>query len=146
MVAVQSTGAAPLVHAVEHGLDHVEFLSEVFSRALSIADPITGEIALRVIQESSGDAIAVSDETIMETGRLLARYGLVVEPSSAASVAGALTLLECEPERRDQTNVCIITSSGLKWLDDYDVQPLPGGIFVDSVEEAVRVVKDEVGE
>jgi len=142
LVACQPAGAAPLVSALEQGLDHVPFLADAYSIALSIGDPITGALALPAIRETGGFGIRVTDEAILETGRLLMRAGLLVEPSSAASVAGALQILRERPELREQTLVCVVTSSGLKWLDDYaDDGPLPAGVRVETVDEARRAVE-----
>lgn len=138
----QPAGAAPMVAALDQGLDYVPFFPNAYSRALSIGDPTGGWIALRAVRETNGFGVAVTDDDILATGRLLARNGLLVEPSSAASVAGALHALREQPDLRDQTIVCVITSSGLKWLDDYadDATPLPGGVEVRTVDEARAAV------
>ncbi|MEA2597682.1 MAG: threonine synthase [Thermomicrobiales bacterium] len=139
----QPAGAAPIVAALEQGLDAVPYLPNAYSRALSIGDPTGGWLALRAVRETGGFGVAVSDEAILATGRLLARNGLLVEPSSAASVAGALQALRDRPDLRDQTIVCVVTSSGLKWLDHYeDGPPLDGALPVDSVDAARAAVED----
>jgi threonine synthase len=139
----QPATAAPLVAALERGLDTVPFLPDAYSRALSIGDPTGGGLALRAVRETGGFGVAVPDETILATGRLLARHGLLVEPSSAASVAGALQALRDRPELRDQTVVCVVTSSGLKWLDHYaDDTPLAAGLPVDSITAARSAVEE----
>jgi threonine synthase len=142
----QAAGAAPMVAALNQGLDYVPFFPDAYSRALSIGDPTGGWIALRAVRESNGFGVAVTDHDILATGRLLARNGLLVEPSSAASVAGALQALREQPDLRDQTIVCVITSSGLKWLDDYmdDEAPLPGGVEVQTVDEARTAVDKHI--
>jgi threonine synthase len=138
----QPAGAAPLVAALEQGLDEVPYLEHAYSRALSIGDPTGGRLALTAVRETNGFGVAIADEAILDTGRLLARHGLLVEPSSAASVAGALQALRDRPDLRDQTIVCVITSSGLKWLDHYeDDAALPGGVPVETVEAARAAVE-----
>jgi threonine synthase len=137
----QPSGAAPIVAALEQGLDAVPYLPDAYSRALSIGDPTGGWHALRAVRETNGFGVAIADDAILATGRLLARHGLLVEPSSAASVAGALQALRDKPEFRDRTIVCVITSSGLKWLDDYeDGPPLDGGLHVETVDQARSAV------
>jgi threonine synthase len=137
----QPVGAAPIVAALEQGLDRVPYIPDAYSRALSIGDPTGGWHALRAVRETDGFGVAIADEQILATGRLLARNGLLVEPSSAASVAGALQALRERPELRAQTIVCIITSSGLKWLDNYeDDAPLDGGLRVETVDQARAAV------
>jgi threonine synthase len=99
------------------------------------------------VRETNGFGVAITDDAILATGRLLARHGLLVEPSSAASVAGALQSLRDRPELREQTVVCVITSSGLKWLDDYeDATPLAGGVRVETVAAARAAVEEHARE
>jgi threonine synthase len=137
----QPAGAAPIVAALEQGLDAVPYWPDAYSRALSIGDPTGGWHTLRAVRETNGFGVAVGDEAIMATGRLLARHGLLVEPSSAASVAGALQALRDRPELRAQTVVCVITSSGLKWLEHYeDDRPLDAGLHVETVDQARAAV------
>lgn len=139
--ACQPAGTAPIVAALEQGLAEVPYLANAYSRALSIGDPTGGWLALRAVRETDGFGVAIADGAILDTGRLLARHGLLVEPSSAASVAGALQALRDRPELREQTIVCVVTSSGLKWLDHYEEgTPLAGGLPVDTVERARAAV------
>ena len=122
----------------------VPYLEEASSVALSIGDPTGGGIALRAVRETGGFGVAVTDEAILETGRLLAANGLVVEPSSAASVCGALQALRDRPELRDRTIVCLVTSSGLKWLDAYGTASAEGALRLATADEARRAVEDFV--
>jgi threonine synthase len=140
LVACQPAGAAPLVNALDKQLAKVAEIPNAYSRALSIGDPISGNQALRVIRESNGFGVAIPDDEIMAAGRLLAKSGLLVEPSSAASVAGAIKAIRERPDLREQRIVCLITSSGLKWLDDYSLEPLDGAVHVESVDDALRAI------
>jgi threonine synthase len=116
-------------------------LPDAYSRALSIGDPTGGGLALPAVRETGGFGVAIPDDEILAAGRRLARYGLLVEPSSAASIAGALRVLRARPELREQTIVCLITSSGLKWLDHYDDgQSFTSGLRVETVDEARAAV------
>lgn len=144
LVACQPATAAPLVNALSKGMSYVEELPGATSRALSIGDPISGGLALDALRASDGFAVAITDDDIMATGRFLASAGLTVEPSSAASVAGAIQIMRERPELREREMVCVITSSGLKWLDDYAEEPLPGGTPVSSVGAARREVESFV--
>jgi threonine synthase len=141
LCACQPDGAAPLVRALRSGAKTIERLDRAYSVALSIADPITGQTALDAIAVTDGDAVSVSDEEILAMGALLARHGLLVEPSSAASVASLTHLAQRHPEMRDQPVVCVITSSALKWLDDYGRAAESSGIPIDSLSEAWTVIE-----
>jgi threonine synthase len=59
---------------------------------------------------------------------LLAGYGLFVEPSSAAPVAAVIKQARDNPGLRDETVVCVLTSSALKWLEDYGAASAQVGI------------------
>ena len=136
----QPANAAPYVNALKKGLPEVAYLEGAYSRALSIGDPIGGNLALEAIRRNNGFGVAVTDDDIMATGRLLARNGLLVEPSSAASVAGAIQAIRENPTLKEQSIVCLITSSGLKWLDDYSLEPLEGAVRVESLHDALRAI------
>ena len=140
LCACQPAGAAPLVQTLRSGKTTIERLDHAYSIALSIADPITGQIAMDALAATDGDAVAVSDAEILAMGELLARHGLLVEPSSAASVASLSHLAERHPEMRDRPVVCIITSSALKWLDDYGAAAAGAGIPVDTLDDAWGVI------
>jgi threonine synthase len=142
MVACQPSGAAPLVAALAQGLDHVPFLSHTDTIALSIGDPCTGKLALDAVRETGGDALAVDDADILATGRMLARSGVLAEPSSAASVAVARKAIARNPALRDETIVCVITSSALKWLDDYGTSTAAFGLAAPTAEAGLGAVEE----
>src|SRR5215218_8598496 len=142
LVACQPTGAAPLVAALAQGLDHVPALTHTDTIALSIGDPCTGKLALDAVRETGGDAIAVDDADILESGRLLASAGVLVEPSSAASVAAFRKAVARNPELRGETIVCVITSSALKWLDDYGTTTAAAGLDAPASSAALGAVED----
>jgi threonine synthase len=78
--------------------------------AIRISEPAHGEAAARVIADSGGAAVSVSDEEILAAWRLLAREeGVFCEPSSAAGLAALLA----DPPRGARV-VCVITGHGLK--------------------------------
>jgi threonine synthase len=98
LVACQPAGAAPLVAALDQGLDTVPHLAETSTIALSIGDPCTGQLALEAVRDTEGAAVAVTDEEILAAAHLLMRAGLIVEPSSAAPLAGLRKLIVAQPE------------------------------------------------
>jgi threonine synthase len=146
LVAVQPAGASPLVNAFVQGLDEIQPVPDAYSIALSIADPISGRMALDAVRATDGDAVAVSDEEILETGRLLASYGLFVEPSSAAPVAAVRKRAAERPEMRTETIVCVLTSSALKWLDDYGTASERSGVPAPTVEAGMAAVEAYLSE
>jgi threonine synthase len=65
------------------------------------------------VQESEGEALAVSDEEISAAQKALGRQGLWAEFSGAAGLAG-LRQATASGMRFDGPVVCLMTSSGLK--------------------------------
>jgi threonine synthase len=117
MIGVQAEGAAPLVRGgvVEN--------PQTVASAIRIGRPASWEGAVRAVRESGGQFVAVSDAHILSVRDLLAREGLFVEPASAASVAGALSLAQ----RGDLSGevVCVLTGHGLKDPDAVSFQDIP---------------------
>ncbi len=106
MWGFQAAGAAPIVlgHSVAH--------PETIATAIRIGNPASWKTALAARDESGGRIDAVTDEQIMDAYVLLAsREGLLVEPASAASVAGVIANRTDLPEGRV---VCTLTGHGLK--------------------------------
>ena len=90
MVAVQSTGCAPIVKAYEEGTEHAEPWPDAQTVAGGIRVPVAvGDfLILRAVRESGGFAIAVPDEAILEARAEIARVeGLLMCPEGAATYA-----------------------------------------------------------
>ena len=67
MVAVQSSGCAPMVRAFEAGLEHAEPWEDAATVAAGIRVPaaVGDFLILRAVRESGGFAVAVNDESII---------------------------------------------------------------------------------
>lgn len=119
MVSIQSEGCAPIVRAHREGKDTPRPWLNPHTIAHSISNPnplfASGKRVLKLLRESKGLAIAVSDEEILGAQKLLAsREGLFAEPASAASIASINRLIELEMVDKNDKIVCLITGSGLK--------------------------------
>lgn len=117
MVAVQAAGCDPIVQGWRSGATEVPVHPDPRTIAVSIADETGGAVALLALAESSGSAVAVTDAAIVAAMRALARAGIAVEPSSAASVAAALDLAARGDLAADEDCVAILTGAGVKWPD-----------------------------
>ena len=115
MHGVQPAGCNPYVQSFRQGRRDVIVHPDPGSIALSIRDDTGGPLALRAIYDSGGDATDVTEDEIIEAVRLLASSGYLVEPSSAASVAGAIKAARAGYLASDETVVCLVTGSGAKW-------------------------------
>jgi threonine synthase len=121
MVCAQAAGCAPIARAFEEGAESVTaWDAPPDTIATAIADPLRGyeddgTLTLRVVRETEGVALAVTDEAIREAVRRLAVLeGVFAEPSGAVSVA-ALSILRARGTIRAGSRVaCLITGHGLK--------------------------------
>lgn len=115
MHGIQPAGCNPYVQSFQQGRTDVIVHPDAQSIALSIRDETGGPAALQAIYDSGGTAADVTENEIIEAVHLLARSGYFVEPSSAASVAGAVKAARSGRLSSDETVVCLVTGSGAKW-------------------------------
>ena len=117
MVAVQSDGCAPIVHAFQEGLEEAIPWPNARTDAGGLRVPIAlgSRLMLKAIRESGGTAIAVSDEQIHRAQMLLAQSeGIFPCLEGAATIAALSALTELGwifPEKRV---LLFNTGSGLK--------------------------------
>jgi threonine synthase len=110
ILGAQAAGAAPLVdqRVVEN--------PDTIATAIRIGNPARWREAMQALDESDGIVMAVSDEKIIESWRLLAQTeGVFVEPASASGLAALKQQIELgiiEPEGK--TVVVVLTGHGLK--------------------------------
>lgn len=119
MVAVQSEGCAPVVHAFQAGAEKCDFWTDAqtIASGLRVPKSFADRLILRTLRESLGTAVAVSDEQIREAQtRLGAREGIFAAPEGAATLAGLLELLDQGWVKGDERVVLFNTGSGLKYL------------------------------
>ncbi len=118
MVAVQSTGCAPIVKAFEEGTEHAEFWPDARTVAGGIRVPVAvGDfLILRAVRESGGFAIAVPDEAILEARAEVAREeGLLLCPEGAATYAAYRVALAEGRVSAEERVVLFNCGSGLKY-------------------------------
>lgn len=120
MVSVQADGCAPVVKAFEEGAPICEFWHNAHTAASGLRVPksFADHLILQDIYDSRGTAIAVSDESILESQKQLASTeGIFAAPEGAATLAALRELIKqgwLQPEER---MVLFNTGSGLKYLD-----------------------------
>jgi len=118
MVAVQSTGCAPIVKAWEEGTEFAEFWENAETDASGIRVPAAlGDfMILKAVRESGGFAIAVSDEEIHRMVEGIGHEdGLLLCPEGAATAAACKVALERSLISVDDTIVLFNTATGLKY-------------------------------
>ena len=121
-VAVQPAGCAPVVKAYNlKKVDVDEWKNpKTIAFGLRIPKPLAGKWILRCLRESDGIALSVTDEEIRRSmGQTLKDEGLLLEPSSAATIAALHHLYDETMIDRSEEVVLIATGSGLKTLEQF---------------------------
>jgi threonine synthase len=116
MIGFQAMGAAPIFHGriIEN--------PETIASAIRIGNPASWKEAHTAVVESRGAIDIVSDEDILAAQKWLAHHeGILVEPASAASIAGLFKWCDCaysaqsfQKIRQASRIVCTVTGHGLK--------------------------------
>lgn len=121
----QAEGCAPIVHALEEGLDRVRPVRtpDTIAKSLAIGNPADGPFAVEAMRRSGGGGAAVTDDEIREGIRLLASTeGVFTETAGGVTVAAAARLADEGRFGDDGPTVLCITGNGLKTPDA--VRPL----------------------
>jgi threonine synthase len=118
MVAVQSTGCAPIVRAFDEGERHARLWDNADTIASGIRVPgaIGDFLILDAVRESGGFAIAVPDADI-ETAQVevAALEGLLLCPEGAATFAAYRDAIESGLISKDERAVLFNCGNGLKY-------------------------------
>jgi threonine synthase len=144
MVAVQSTGCAPVVRAFEEKMDPHRIVpwEHPDSVATGLMDPLPwdGDAAIEALRGSSGTAVKVTNEEILDAQRTLAKTeGIFAEPSGVAVLAGLRKLKDRGTIASDDCVVLEITGSGLKDLNVIGSAEAP--LIDPNIEALQRVLK-----
>jgi threonine synthase len=108
LIGIQAAGAAPLVDG------RPVHAPSTIASAIRIGNPASWSGAVESVRTSSGRFMKVTDDDIRSAQRDLAvDEGILVEPASAAAVAGLRRICQ-EEGLTGQTIVCVLTGHGLK--------------------------------
>src|SRR6059036_1600417 len=136
LFAVQAEGCAPVVKAFDDGAETTTAWENPTTHAagLRVPSPFAGRQMLRLLRDTRGGAVAVSEKAIQEAQRLVARVeGIWTAPESAALVAALAELKDRGEASHDAEFLLILTGSGLK----YDPPPLAAPTDLAGTEEEV---------
>jgi threonine synthase len=118
-VSVQASGCAPVVRAMREGSERITPWQDAATEAHGLRVPkvYADRLVLRVLRESEGTALEVSEEEIKQAQDDLTRMeGVLACPEGAATLAGLRKLVDKGWIERDQRVVLFNTGSGLKYL------------------------------
>ncbi|MEV4754640.1 threonine synthase [Micromonospora sp. NPDC049559] len=128
LVAVQSTGCAPIVRAFAAGEQRAEPWRDARTVAfgINVPTPLGDELMLRALRDTAGTALAVSDEDLLaDLHDFGSREGLLLCPEGAACLTAARQLRTGGWIGADERVVVLNTGAGLKYPDTVDVDRLP---------------------
>ncbi len=120
MVAVQAEGCAPITRAWEAQRDSAEFFANAATIAsgLRVPGPLGDLLILKMLKQTKGTAISVSDGEMLDAGRELARMeGIFAAPEGAATVIAARKLAARGWIQPDERVVLFNTGTGYKYSE-----------------------------
>lgn len=120
MVSVQAAGCAPVPKAFHSKAQFCDFWTNASTLASGLRVPksFADHLILTCLYESNGTAVAVDDESILQSQKELAvREGIFAAPEGAATVAALKELVFQKWIQPDESVVLFNTGSGLKYLD-----------------------------
>jgi threonine synthase len=129
LVAVQSTGCAPIVAAYQAGARRISGPwpdPHTVAFGITVAAPLGDELVLDALYATGGTAIAVDDSQLLADLREFGRYeGLLLCPEGAAALSGVRRLRADGWIGEDEEVVVLNTGSGLKYPGTIDADGLP---------------------
>lgn len=122
IIAVQPANCAPIARAFELSMDYVEPVigKKTVAEAVAITDPaVGGKRVLETIRESKGLVMAIEEDDIRSTIKLLAeKEGLAVEGAAALGAAAWLKLAKENNPISEGKCVISLTGIGLNDLEN----------------------------
>ncbi len=115
ILGVQSTGCCPFVDAAKNNRPLEPTPENTLADSIAVGVPRNPNKALRAVRDSGGAWIAVTDDQILDTMRVLGRTeGVFGEPAGVTATAGVRQAVMEGIIKSDETVVSISTGSGLK--------------------------------
>jgi len=126
LVAVQSTGCAPIIKAWEEKKNESIFWENAKTLAFGITVPkaLGDFLVLEAIYATDGCAVAVEDKDILKAQQMLAvREGIFVCPEGAATLTAAIDLTRSGWIKSEDKVVLLNTGTGLKYPETVQTEP-----------------------
>jgi len=121
LIAVQAKSHPPVYRRVG-GIDVPsvdESATDTIAKGIAVRDPVRLDQIVEAIRATNGTAVVVTEEEIRSAQRVLARRGLLVEPTSAAVFAGYRTWASSGGDKRGRV-LLPLTGSGVKDLGSFE--------------------------
>jgi threonine synthase len=129
--AAQPQGSAPVVRALEAGLEFPEPVKpNTIAKSLAIGNPADGFQVVKVVKETGGSGAMVSDAEILDAIQLLARTeGIFTEPAGGTTLAATRALVKKGVIGPKDSAVVCITGNGYKTVE----------VMVDRVQKPTQI-------
>jgi len=117
--AAQAAGCAPVVHALDAGLEYPEPVKpKTIAKSIAIGNPADGFQVLRAVRSTGGSGATVEEDEIAAGITLLAETeGIFTEGAGGVTVAATRKLIERGILPRDESIVICITGNGYKTVE-----------------------------
>jgi len=114
--AAQAAGCAPVVHALDAGLEHPEPVRpNTIAKSIAIGNPADGYQVIESVKATGGTGAAVTDAEIVAAIRLLAETeGIFTEPAGGTTLAATIDLVRRGVIPADESIVVCVTGNGYK--------------------------------
>jgi threonine synthase len=114
--AAQAAGCAPVVHALDMGLEHPEPVRpNTIAKSIAIGNPADGYQVIQSVKATGGTGAAVTDAEIVDAIRLLAETeGIFTEPAGGTTLAATIDLIKRGVIPPDEAIVVCVTGNGYK--------------------------------
>jgi threonine synthase len=131
--AAQAAGCAPVVHALDTGLEHPEPVRpNTIAKSIAIGNPADGYQVIESVKATGGAGAAVTDREIVEAIRLLAETeGIFTEPAGGTTLAAAIDLVNRGVIPANESIVVCVTGNGYKTAE----------VVADTVTRPVRLTR-----
>lgn len=127
MICAQASGCAPICHAYSRNEQSIARVKNphTIAHALENPYPPSGNAVLRKIRGNQGVCVAVNDREILQAQRQLAKAtGIFGQPAAAVSLAAVRKLAKENVLTENDTVVCVVTGSGLKYTAAFEKHDL----------------------
>ena len=119
-ICIQAEGCQPLVKAFHEGEDSAEEYPNASTDAAGLRVPavFADYIILKVLRETGGTAIAVTDREMVDAmTEMGAAEGVFAAPEGAATLVGLKKLIDQNFLTGSETVILMNTGSGYKYMD-----------------------------
>lgn len=142
MIGVQAEACEPITRAFLRGEPVRAWDGPMRTMAGGIADPLVGyeqdgDLTIRVVRESGGVMLSLSETEVAEATRLLeTKVGLYSEPTGAVAVGAVKKLCDAGGMAEGETAVCLMTGHGFK----YGKRDVPEMRIVETLDQACEAL------